>query len=195
MKFGLIAGSGFYRIKDFNTIDNMALSTPFGEPSDLFYIGDFHGTELIFLPRHSLKHTIPPHRINYRANLWGFKELGVERIVSINAVGGIKSKFMAGNIVIPDQIVDFTKGRHCTFFDGPKVVHIDFTSPYCPEMRESLLSTKIAKDLKIADKGIYICVEGPRLETASEIAFFSDIGGDVIGMTGMPEAVLARELA
>jgi len=194
MKIGLIAGSGFYKIKDFTVIQKRALSTPYGEPSAIFFIGDFYGTDVIFLPRHGLKHTIPPHMINYRANIWGFKELGVERIVSINAVGGIQSKLMPGNIVIPNQVIDFTRRRHCTFYDGPEVVHIDFTSPYCSEMRDSLLSIKIAKDLKIVDKGVYICVEGPRLETASEIAFFSTIGGDVIGMTVMPEAALAREL-
>ena len=195
MKIGLIAGSGFYKVKDFTVLQEKTLSTPFGKPSDVYFIGNFDKVELIFLPRHGLNHMIPPHQINYRANLWGFKELGVERIVSINAVGGLRSNLVPGSIVIPDQIIDFTKSRSSTFYDGPEVVHIDFTDPYCEELRMNLLGSKIAKELELIDKGVYVAVEGPRLETASEIRFFSQIGGTVIGMTAMPEAVLARELA
>lgn len=195
MKIGLIAGSGFYKVKNFTILQEKTLSTPFGEPSDLYFIGKFDDVELIFLPRHGLKHTIAPHCINYRANLWGFKELGVERIVSINAVGGLQPNLLPGQIVIPDQIIDLTKSRASTFYDGPDVVHIDFTEPYCGHLRNSILSGKKAKELNIVNKGVYVAVEGPRLETASEISFFASIGGTVIGMTGMPEAVLARELA
>ncbi len=194
-KIGLIGGSGLYEIKGFVLKSKKTVKTPFGKPSNQYLIGEINNTEVIFLPRHGAGHNIPPHMINYRANIWGFKKLGVERIISISAVGGIKKGLKPGDIVITDQILDMTKNRESTFYNGKDgVVHIDFTYPFCPELRKILL--KAGKHLKVTikDGGAYVAVEGPRLETASEIKSFAILGGDVVGMTGMPEASLAREL-
>ncbi|RJQ53722.1 MAG: S-methyl-5'-thioadenosine phosphorylase [Nitrospiraceae bacterium] len=194
-KTGVIGGSGLYEIKGLALKGSKNISTPFGRPSGPYLIGEMGNSEIIFLPRHGKRHDIPPHMINYRANIWGFKKLGVERILSINAAGGIKKGLKPGDIVIPEQILDMTKNRKSTFYDGRDgVVHIDFTEPYCPELRRVLL--KAGKSVKVPLKkgGTYVAVEGPRLETASEIKSFAALGGDVVGMTGMPEASLAREL-
>ncbi len=194
-KIGVIGGSGLYSIKGLVLKKKKRFSTPFGKPSDQYVIGEADGREIIFLPRHGSSHNIPPHQINYRANIWGFKKLGVERIISINAVGGIKKGLKPGDIVILDQIIDMTKNRKSTFYDGGEgVVHIDFTEPYCPDIRKILL--KAGKNARVALKngGAYVAVEGPRLETSAEIRSFAMLGGDVVGMTVMPEASLAREL-
>ncbi len=194
-KIGLIGGSGLYEIKGFVQKNSKTVKTPFGKPSNQYLIGELNNTEIIFLPRHGKKHNIPPHMINYKANIWGFKELGVERIISISAVGGIKKGLKPGDIVITDQILDMTKNRESTFYDGKGgVVHIDFTNPFCPELRKTLLKAGKRLKITIKDGGTYVAVEGPRLETASEIKSFAILGGDVVGMTGMPEAALAREL-
>lgn len=194
-RIGVIGGSGLYEIQGLAVKNKKSISTPFGKPSDKYLIGEIGGKEIIFLPRHGSHHAIPPHMINYRANIWGFKKLGVSRIISVNAVGGIKRSLKPGDIVIPSQIIDMTKNRRSTFYDGKTgVVHIDFTDPYCPELGKIL--QKAGKNLKTTLKngGTYTAVEGPRLETASEIKGFRIIGGDIVGMTGMPEASLAREL-
>lgn len=194
-KTGVIGGSGLYEIKGFVKRRRKAVTTPFGKPSDQYLLGEIDNADVIFLPRHGRHHTIPPHNINYRANIWGFKKLGVERILSISAVGGIKKGLKPGDIVLSDQILDMTRTRKTTFYDGKNgVVHIDFTYPYCPELRKIL--QKAAKRIKVSLKnnGTYVAVEGPRLETASEIKSFGILGGDIVGMTGMPEASLAREL-
>lgn len=190
--FGIIGGSGLYEIEGITLKEARKITTPFGDPSDFYKIGEFLQREIVFLPRHGLKHTIPPHNINYRANIWGFKELGVKRIISIGAVGGISPHLKPGTIVVPDQIIDMTSNRDATFHDDD-VVHIDFTDPYCPELRKSIIKAgkKIGGDIKIS--GTYICVNGPRLESRAEIKYFSRIGVDIVGMTAMPEAALARE--
>ncbi len=194
MPAGIIAGSGLYDIADFETVELKRIDTPFGEPSDLYRIGRLNGHEIVFLPRHGSPHRIPPHRVNYRANIWGFKELGVNRIISVSAVGGINDRLRPGDMVILDQIIDMTGGsRKNTFYDD-EVVHVDFTEPYCPELRQFLINAAEEVDLKIHPSGSYVAVNGPRLETKAEIAFFKLIGADVVGMTAMPEAVLAREL-
>ncbi|RMG00500.1 MAG: S-methyl-5'-thioadenosine phosphorylase [Nitrospirae bacterium] len=190
---GIIGGSGLYNLPGFEEKERVVLKTPYGEPSDGYVIGSLSGKEVVFLARHGAGHDIPPHRLNYRANIWGFSELGVERIIAVNAVGGISEELSPGDLVIPDQVLDFTNGRPSTFFDGPDVVHVDFTHPYCPEMRETFMKGAEAVGEKCHDGGVYVCTNGPRLETASEIAFFKTIGGTVVGMTGMPEAVLSRE--
>lgn len=194
-RIGVIGGSGLYKIKGSTIKSKKKVTTPFGSPSDEYRIVDIGKTEVVFLPRHGAQHNIPPHMINYRANLWGLKKLKVERIISVSAVGGIKKGLKPGDIVIADQIIDMTRTRKSTFYDGKEgVVHIDFSEPYCPEMRRILLNAgKIAR-IPLKGRGTYIAVEGPRLETASEIRAFSRLGGDVVGMTGMPEAALAREL-
>jgi 5'-methylthioadenosine phosphorylase len=195
MKIGLIGGSGLYDIEGLEIKGDVSISTPYGYPSSAYKVATLNGKELFFLQRHGIPHRIPPHKINYRANIWGFKSLGVERIIAINAVGGINSSYRPGDIVVVDQIIDMTFGsRASTFYEEGDVYHIDFTYPYCSEMRETFI--KASEDLMLPVKraGTYICVSGPRLETAKEIEFFSNIGADVVGMTAMPEASLAREL-
>ncbi len=193
-EFGVIAGSGLYSIPGLEIIDSVKLSSPYGEPSDHFRIGRFAGKEIAFLPRHGSLHHIPPHRINYRANLWGFREIGVKRIVSVGATGGISNEMKPGAIVILDQIIDMTSGRDTSFFDDNEVAHIDFTEPFCPDLRKALIDAAEDAGLTVSDRGTYAAVNGPRLETAAEIRAFSRLGADVVGMTGMPEAALAREL-
>ena len=192
---GVIGGSGVYEIDGVVIREEKRISTPFGEPSDSYRIGEISGVEVAFLPRHGSPHHIAPHKINYRANIRGFKELGAERIISVNAVGGMNSKFKPGNIVILNQIIDMTEGRASTFYDEEEIVHVDFTEPYCPELRTALLMAGKKAGVALKENAAYICVNGLRLETAAEIKAFSLLGADVVGMTGMPEASLARELA
>jgi 5'-methylthioadenosine phosphorylase len=194
-KIGVIAGSGLYEIKGLVLKSRKKITTPFGKPSEQYLLGEMGNVEIIFLPRHGKHHDIPPHMINYRANIWGFKKLGVERILSISAVGGIKKGLKPGDIVILNQVIDMTKNRNSTFYDGKEgVFHIDFTEPYCTELHRILLAAGKRVRVPVRNGGTYIAVEGPRLESASEIKSFSILGGDVVGMTGMPEASLAREL-
>ncbi len=191
---GLIGGSGLYSMPGFEVREERTVETPYGLPSDDYVIGELSGRTVVFLPRHSRKHDIPPHKVNYRANIHGFKTLGAERVIAVSAVGGINKSMKPGDIVLLDQLIDFTKSRTNTFFDEDEVVHVDFTEPYCPEMREVFVRASRAGEIRLFEKGTYVCVEGPRLETSSEIRFFSSMKADVVGMTGMPEAVLAREL-
>jgi 5'-methylthioadenosine phosphorylase len=194
-KIGVIGGSGLYEIEGFVLNKKQSVTTPYGKPSDRYLLGKIGNTEVVFLPRHGNRHNIPPHMINYRANIWGFQKLGVDRIISISAVGGIKKGLKPGDIVILDQVLDMTRNRKSTFYDGNNgVVHVDFTDPYCPELRETLQRAGKRIRVSVKNAGTYVAVEGPRLETASEIRSFSILGGDVVGMTGMPEASLAREL-
>lgn len=194
MPIGLIGGSGLYQIEGLRVEKEVPVSTPYGSPSAHYTIGSLAQKVVVFLPRHGLSHAIPPHKINYRANIWGFKSLGIERVLSVGAVGSIHRDVPPGTLVVPDQIIDMTGGgRVSTFFDGDKVVHVDFTHPYCPEVREVIVRAAQKSGIPIRQSGTYVCVNGPRLETAREIQFFSQIGADVVGMTAMPEAVLARE--
>lgn len=195
MSIGLIGGSGLYEIEGLTVSKEVSLSTPFGSPSSAYTIGTFEGVEVVFLPRHGAPHSIPPHQVNYRANIWGFKSLGVSRIIAVNATGGINRDMPPGTIVLQDQIIDMTAGaRLHTFYDANKVVHVDFTHPYCPELREHCVAAANTISLPLKTSATYICVNGPRLETAMEIRFFAQIGADIVGMTAMPEAGLAREL-
>lgn len=194
IKAGLIGGSGFYDIEGFHDKEKKKCSTPYGDPSDEFHKGVYKDCEVYFLPRHGSSHHIAPHKINYRANLWAFKELGVETIITIGAVGGIKSTLKPGNLVVPDQIIDFTGTRQSSFFDGPEVVHIDFTEPYCEETRNIIIKAARLKKRELHTRGTYAATQGPRLETGAEIKALKILGADIVGMTGMPEAALAREL-
>ena len=195
MMIGLIGGSGLYHIDGLVVSKEVSVATPFGAPSSQFQIGVFGNTDVIFLPRHGSPHSIPPHLVNYRANIWGFKTLGVDRIISVNAAGALKMDISPGSLVLQDQIIDMTGGgRQQTFYDSGKVVHIDFTNPYCGTMREQCISAAADIGQKVTNSATYVCVNGPRLETAMEIRYFSMIGADIIGMTAMPEAALAREL-
>jgi 5'-methylthioadenosine phosphorylase len=192
-KIGIIGGSGLYQIPGLTITEYAKITTPYGAPSDAYVIGDLSGSDIVFLPRHGLEHHLPPHKINYKANIWGFKELEVERIISVGAVGGIGCYTKPGMIMITDQIVDMTSGRESTFYDGDEVVHVDFTEPFCPELRGSLFRAAENSGIELKKSGTYVCVNGPRLETKAEIKMFLNMGIDVVGMTTMPEAVLARE--
>jgi len=193
-RIGIIAGSGIQELGCEDIIETKRVETPYGEPSDLYRICKISEVEVVFLPRHGTPHHIPPHRINYRANLWGFRHIGVREIISINAVGGIGDGLRPGDIVLPDQIIDLTHGRNSTFFEKDEVVHIDFTEPFCNKLRGLLSCAGERIDIPLKRAGTYVCTNGPRLETKAEIQFFSRIGGDLVGMTLMPEASLAREL-
>ena len=190
---GIIGGSGLYKLAGLTIHETKKIKTPFGEPSDSYTIGRLGNEEIVFLPRHSHLHNIPPHRVNYRANILGMQKLGVDKIIAVSAVGGINLTFATGDIVIPDQIIDFTKNREHTFFDGDPVTHVDFTEPFCPDLRTEIIETAEMVNVGIHSHGTYLCVEGPRYETAAEIRFFGSIGADLVGMTAMPEAILARE--
>ena len=198
-KIAIIGGSGVYDSGIFKKEKEVKIKTPYGFPSAPVEIGDFSGQEIAFLARHGKNHQLPPHKVPQRANLWALKKLGVERIIGICAVGSLKENFKPGDIVIPDQFVDFTKKREYTFYDGstssPQVgaVHVSLADPFCPDLRS--LFYKEAKKLKIQihKTGTYCCVEGPRFSTRAESRFFRNFS-DIIGMTLVPEVVLAREL-
>ncbi len=193
MKIGIIGGSGLSESEAKKEI--ITIKTPYGEPSCPYEIEKIDDIEVLFLRRHGQKHSIPPHKVNYRANIYGFKHFGVERIFGVFATGSLNETITPGSIVIPDQIIDFTQGiRANTFYEGENVVHIDFTEPFCSETRHHLLETARKFGINVIPHGTYICVNGPRLETSAEIKFFKNIGADIIGMTIMPEASLAREV-
>lgn len=192
-EFGVIGGSGVSHIPGFEIREEVSVQTPCGQPSDLYRIGRFAGREIAFLARHGSGHTLPPHRINYRANVLGFKQLGVKRLLSVGAVGGISDALTPGMIALPDQLIDQTSGRLNTFYDQDEVVHIDFTGPFCSDLRGYLIRAAEKAGVAVAARATYICVNGPRLETAAEIRTYAGWGADIIGMTAMPEAGLARE--
>jgi len=194
-KIGVIGGSGLYDIPGVRFVKEETVETPYGPPSDKFRVGELDGKTIVFLPRHGAGHALPPHKINYRANIWGMRSLGADQIFAVNATGAIDPELGPGSIVLPDQIIDFTMGgRPATFYESGDVVHVDFTRPYCPELRRVLAEAAGKAGIPVVGSGTYVAVNGPRLETAAEIQFFSRIGGHILGMTGMPEAVLAREL-
>jgi 5'-methylthioadenosine phosphorylase len=170
------------------------MDTPYGDPSGDVAIGTVEGRRVAFLPRHGVKHQFPPHMVNYRANVWAMKELGVERILAPCAVGSLSAGVKPGDFVICDQLVDWTKGRPATFYDGPVTTHVSFADPYCPTLREVSVSEAVALDLPIHDRGTMVVIQGPRFSTRAESTLFASQGWDVIGMTQYPEAVLAREL-
>lgn len=191
---GVIAGSGLYEMPGFRPGGERRVSTPFGEPSGAYVLGELSGVQTVFLPRHGPAHTLPPHEINYRANIWGFRELGVKALLSINASGGIAQGLAPGDIAVIEQVIDMTGGaRRGSFHDGPQVVHIDLTEPFCAELRAAVLISGNKQGIELKDGGTYACVNGPRLETAAEIKHLALIGADMVGMTVMPEAALARE--
>jgi len=192
-EIGIIGGSGLYDPGLFEEAKTIKIYTPYGPPSDEITVGEFKGRKVAFLPRHGKGHVIPPHMINYRANIWAFKALGVERIVAVSAVGSLREDYKPGDFVIPDQFIDFTKNRIYTFFDGRLVAHVSMADPFCPELREVAIAT--AKDLGIPvhEKGTYVCIEGPRFSTRAESRLYKSWGADIIGMTLVPEVNLARE--
>jgi len=192
----VIGGTGLTQLTGLNIIKREPVKTPYGDPSSTLVFGELDGVEVIFLPRHGDRHTIPPHQVNYRANIHALHEAGVENIIAIAAVGGIREDMAPGAIAIPDQIIDYTWGRKHTFFEGDLdyVTHIDFTQPYSASLREALLAAATEAGLHPIDGGTYGAAQGPRLETAAEIQRMKRDGCSIVGMTGMPEAALAREL-
>ncbi|HEY9150799.1 MAG TPA: S-methyl-5'-thioinosine phosphorylase [Gammaproteobacteria bacterium] len=192
----IIGGTGLTTLNGLNIARREMRRTPYGEPSAPFIHGDFCGTEVVFLARHGSGHTIPPHRVNYQANLWALQDMGVRRVIAVAAVGGIRPDMVPGRIAFPNQIIDYTYGRAQTFFedDLSNVTHIDFTEPYCGELRGHLIQVARELELGAVEDGTYGATQGPRLETAAEINRLERDGCDLVGMTGMPEAALAREL-
>jgi len=209
---GVIGGSGLYELTDIKIIEERVINTPFGEPSSPVVIGEIEGKRVAFLARHGRDHSYPPHLVPYRANLWALREVGVNRVLAVSAVGSINKLFSPGDFVIIDSFIDLTKQRKTTYYEGKfsvqvdgedrvaqllnskRVVHVDVTEPYCPQMRLLLINILQYKGERYHAAGIYACTEGPRFETPAEIKALEMLGADVVGMTGYPEVVLAREL-
>ena len=193
---GIIGGTGLTQLSNLEITRRQVVRTPFGDPSGALTFGKLNRRDVVFLARHGYGHTIPPHEVNYRANIWALRSEGVERIVSVASVGGIRADLPPGTLAIPHQVLDYTWGRKHTFFEGPDqpVTHVDFTHPYSNELRASLLTAAAAAGQAIVSSGVYAATQGPRLESAAEIDRLERDGADMVGMTGMPEASLAREL-
>lgn len=194
--YAIIGGTGLTELSGFILGEAMTLDTPYGAPSAEVLRGRYAGREILFLARHGHPHRIAPHQINYRANLWALKRSGAQAIIAVNAVGGIHSSMGAGHFCVPHQLIDYTYGREQTFFEGDieHVTHVDFSYPYDESLRQRLIEALAAEGYQFSSNGVYGCTQGPRLETAAEIARMERDGCDIVGMTGMPEAVLAREL-
>ena len=192
----IIGGTGLTQLESLNISDREIVHTPYGEPSAPLSHGELFGREIMFLPRHGYGHTIPPHKINYRANLWALKEAGAKYVFAVAAVGGIRADMLPSKVAVPDQIVDYTFSRVTTFFEEglKQVVHVDFTYPYSEALRRKILQAAKAAKVEAIDGATYAATQGPRLETAAEINRLEKDGCDIVGMTGMPEAGLAREL-
>jgi 5'-methylthioadenosine phosphorylase len=192
----IIGGSGLTRLSTLAVAHREVVRTPYGEPSSALIYGQLAGRDVAFLARHGHGHTIPPHRVNYRANLWALKHRGVDSILAVASVGAIAGAYAPGDLVLPHQLIDYTSGRQQTFFDGGdrEVIHVDFTHPYSAELRTQCLAAASAALIPIHDGGVYGAVSGPRLETAAEIDRMERDGATIVGMTGMPEAALSREL-
>jgi len=193
----IIGGSGLSQLGNMEVTQRRVARTPYGEPSGPLTFGRIKGREVMFLARHGYGHTIAPHEVNYRANLWALKHAGADSVVSVASVGGIRSDITPGMLVLPDQVIDYTWGRSSTYFEGAGVPvnHIDFTEPYSVQLRRRILAAAKACGEKILDGGVYAATQGPRLETAAEIDRMERDGATLVGMTGMPEAALAREIS
>lgn len=195
-KLAIIGGTGLTELNGLELVRKEMIRTPYGEPSGPLTHGRFCDHDVVFFARHGYGHTIPPHKVNYRANIWAMKQIGVSHVLAVAAVGGISDSMEPGMLVIPDQIIDYTYSRKGTFFENDlaSVTHIDFTYPYCMELRDLILKAAGLSNIGIIDHGVYAAMQGPRLETAAEINRLENDGCTVVGMTGMPEAALAREL-
>ncbi len=191
-EIGVFGGSGFYELLD--NAREYRMNTPFGAPSSPVMIGDVGGRQVAFLPRHGLQHQLPPHMINYRANLWAMKELGVTRIIGPNACGSLQTRVQPGDFVICDQFVDRTWGRKDTFYDGPITTHVPSADPYCPTMRQVAIENAEMLGITAHPTGPVVVIQGPRFSTRSESRWFASQGWEVINMTQYPECYLAREL-
>ncbi|MEN8655796.1 S-methyl-5'-thioadenosine phosphorylase [Streptomyces sp. 21So2-11] len=199
-EIGVIGGSGFYSFLE--DVTEVEVDTPYGKPSDSLFLGEIAGRRVAFLPRHGRGHHLPPHRINYRANMWALRSVGARQVLGPCAVGGLRAEYGPGTLLVPDQLVDRTKARAQTFYDGetpvdgklPNVVHLTFADPYCPEGRKVALAAARGRQWEPVDGGTLVVVEGPRFSTRAESRWHAANGWSVVGMTGHPEAVLAREL-
>lgn len=192
----IIGGTGLTSLHGLRITRREVVSTPYGEPSAPFTYGEYCDHEVVFLPRHGLGHTIPPHKINYRANIWALNNINVNYVIAVASVGGIREDMIPGTLTVPNQIIDYTMSRSHTFFDDLRspVTHIDFTLPYCDELRGKLIEAAKNANLDMVTDGTYGATQGPRLETAAEIIRLREDGCSIVGMTGMPEAALAREM-
>lgn len=193
VKIGVIGGSGLYQMNELKDVEEVTLQTPFGDPSDAFILGTLEGKRIAFLARHGRGHRVTPTEINYRANIFGFKKLGVEWLISVSAVGSMKEHIKPLDFVIPDQFYDNTKRRISTFFGNGIVGHVGFANPICPELAELFEQSCRKSGVTTHRDGTYICIEGPQFSTKAESRIYRQWGVDVIGMTNMPEAKLARE--
>jgi 5'-methylthioadenosine phosphorylase len=192
-EIAIIGGTGIYDPNLFKETREVKVFTPYGSPSPFVSIGLLENRQIAFIPRHGRDHSIPPHKVNYRANIFALKQLGVQRIVSVSAVGSLREEMKPKDFAFPDQFIDRTKGRQDTFYDGPQVAHVSSADPFCPELRKILADSASKCRLAAHDSATYVCIEGPRFSTRAESKLFRQWGADLIGMTLYPECVLARE--
>jgi 5'-methylthioinosine phosphorylase len=192
----IIGGTGLSKFANLEITRREVMRTPYGEPSGPLTFGRIGAAEICFLARHGYGHTLAPHEVNYRANIWAIKEQGIRSVIAVNSVGGIAAELGPGVIAVPDQIIDYTHGRQHTFFEGhdSPVIHVDFTHPYCPKARALCMAAAEKAGISVLRSGVYAATQGPRLETAAEINRLDRDGATMVGMTGMPEAALAREM-
>jgi 5'-methylthioadenosine phosphorylase len=190
---GIFGGSGFYRFLD--EVEEVPVATPYGPPSSAVRVGKVDGVDVAFMPRHGDDHTLPPHRINYRANVWAMREIGVRRIVGPCACGSLRKDLEPGTFVICDQFVDRTQARESTFYDGPQTTHVTAADPYCPDLSRTLAEAAAEEGIPVVEGGTIVVIQGPRFSTRAESRWFAASGFDLVGMTQYPEAWLARELA
>jgi 5'-methylthioadenosine phosphorylase len=192
-EIGIFGGTGIYDPGLLQNVNEISIDTPYGKPSDSITIGTFNDRKVAFMPRHGKKHTIPPHMINYKANIWAFKELGIKRIIAPSAVGSLKEKIKPGHFALPSQFLDFTKSRDGSFSENGRVIHISVADPFCSELQDVILKVVKNQDITMHKNCTYVCIEGPRFSTKAESKFFRSTGADIIGMTLVPECQLARE--
>ena len=192
-KVGIIGGSGLYKMEGMTGVDEVRVNTPFGEPSDAIILGQLEGVSIAFLPRHGEGHRISPSKLPAKANIYALKSLGIERVISVSAVGSLKEEIAPLDVVVPDQLIDNTKGRESTFFTDGIVGHVSFAEPFCPVLSRTLFEASTHVGAKVHKGGSYLVMEGPQLSTKAESQLYRSWGADVIGMTALPEAKLARE--
>jgi len=192
-EIGIFGGTGIYDSGLLEDPKEITIDTPYGKTSDPITVGTYHGRNIAFMPRHGKKHSMPPHMINFRANIWAFKELGVKRIIAPSAVGSLKEEIKPSHFALPSQFLDFTKSREGSFSKEGKVIHISVANPFCPELQNVVVKTATEQNVTIHKDCTYVCIEGPRFSTKAESKFFRSVGADIIGMTLVPECQLARE--
>lgn len=192
-ELGIFGGTGLYDSELLDETKEITVDTPFGKTSDSIVVGNSKGRKIAFMARHGRKHTIPPHLINYRANIWAFKEMGIKRIIAPSAVGSLKEEIKPGDFSLPSQFIDFTKSRRGSFFENDKVVHISVADPFCSELQAAVIKTADSLNVNLHKNCTYVCIEGPRFSTKAESRLYKSLGADIIGMTLVPECQLARE--